>query len=552
MTRTMVPRFILALLFAALVAAPGLPLLAPSAHAQIGLSGRIQGLGADFDGIVDDAITDAARNPARLGGINGRQFYLTRPTGWVSYLRLPRWRSSGGFGTIVPTEGYYNSLSFDEGLSVDRVRATYFTPIAGDMQSSFSVDMGAYGSDDGSGFASLSETTRFVIDGITAEEGASARRRDSRYAVFDAAVATTRDPDASALGVRFSVEYLSDEESEFRENSALYWPKTDASEQVLEYGLYKENESHEQFGASATVGWFRPSGVVREVSLRAGGTRLSRDVAELDQDIFDEDVDGNGLDPSGVFPIYVFELDEIESERDLSGGSVVGRLLLDYGDRWRSVHRFGGTILSGDGAAAYASDDTDRDAGASTRLVQGARYTYDTSVTRVAATSVVGYVDELVEDVRFALALRADYSRDEFDEDASGTGQLEFEDGAQTVRFDSPYDQHISFTDEELRAAVTVAAEWTLPKYLTFRMRLRYGAERREYSMETDRRVDTSGTDLEAFNTGRRRSTGVDWDTDFGHGAGVSVRLEDRLFVDLYSSSLNFTGFSYGSLRWVL
>jgi hypothetical protein len=338
--------------------------------------------------------------------------------------------------------------------------------------------------------------------------------------------------------------------SRFRQASDVVWPKTNFSEQVIAYTLWKESESFEQYGAGATLGWFRPAGVLREASVRVEGVSISRDFYEVDQEIFDEDADGNGVDPVGVFPVYQYDLSDIESTRDLKGGEFSSRVVLNHGKHWRSVHSVGGSLLSGDGKAQFTVDDTDRDATTNRRLQQGAEFTYDTEVDRLVASSAIGYTDELVDDVLFATVLKVVYARGEFDERGTGEGHLEYYDGGPSLDFESPYGQRIRLEEERVWAALSAGTEWTLPKYLTFRIGFRFAGSRREIRNESNREVDTSDTGLDMLNSWSSSDHTIIWDTDVTYRTGLGARLADRLFVDLYTESFDFAEFYYGSIRF--
>lgn len=538
-------------LLAAAAVAAGISLcMAVRASAQLDVSTRLLGMNGALRGLVDDPITDAAFNPARLAGIAGRQFYLGRRGYDIPAQNFPDWKNVGRYPANVEVESL-DHLDRDL-IGGYRFGVTYFTPFAGGTQASFTVDVSADGGDRGTTAQSL-VPVEYYSDGITnlnIATGVSTNEVDA--VTLDAAISSARDPEARAFGVRVTGARTTLDLRYVDSGEEIAIPLKTPEEQTSRFSLRNDRESYEEWRGEVTAGWFRPRRVLREVSIVGSVSTVSAEKSRMTQDISDDDYDGNGSDPDGGTPYYRFSLEDRTADRDLTGAGATARVILEHSSRWRSRWSAGLSIQSGDGRSLLDDSYIEYHSVASNwEIDQAANQTFDVDVTRYHAEGAVAYSDDVADGVFVATVLQVTYLNDEYDETGTAVGTLFYTDEAETpIELEYPFGRDLSYSSEELRAALMVGVEWTLPKYLC----IRFGAvlqgartdRKHGYREDIDEDIELDGENIEAtaFDQGD-----IDWSTTAGYRVGAGLNLHDRVWLDLYAAELSFTQFSYASLR---
>lgn len=534
-------------LVALMIAGPGF------SFAQTSPSARIQGLGPDYAGVVDDPVTDAALNPARVGAFDGAQVYAGRVVRSFEIFTFPVWQAY--YSPMLQPEGYdYRPRFLDVDYPLTSVRPlafTVFAPVGDGMEASLTVDAGVYGSERLEGGTNVSPTTLFSNGGYRSYTNANAAQTEFDEAVVDAALSTSRYPDAQALGFRVTLRRKKFDVSSTIRSTTTNWPRDDVTEQTQSDRLNKSSEEYDEVGVRGSVGWYRPDGPFREVSLTGGWLRVDRDFSYAYQDVFDEDLDNNGTRPDGGTPEYDFNLVESSSARQYTGGEISARMVFRYGERFRSVHSASASRMEGDGDATTLGDDLERDLGVDEQTRQDAAYSYDGTITSFEATTAVGCVEEVTDRLTVAGVVHGRYTRGEFDEDGKGDGSLLLRDQGVSSTYSSPYLQNVTLLDQVYAVRASAAAEWALPPYLTFRMGVVYEAQR--VKVESNGRIDVSGLEdlINGPAPGSNVNNTLSYSTDTYFRAGLSAKVAERLFVDMYTTALSFSAFSYGTVRFL-
>lgn len=521
--------------------------------AQTAPSARIQGLGPDYAGIVDDPVTDAALNPARVGAFDGGQVYAGRVVRRFEIFSFPGWQAY--YSPTLQPEAYgYRPRFLDADYPLTLVKPiafTAFTPVGDGMEASFSVDAGVYGTERLEGGSNVSPTSGFSNGGFRSRSDASAAQTDFDEAIVDAALSTSRSPDAPALGFRVTLRRKKYDGSSTNRFTTIDWPRDDPTEQVQDSRLDKSSEKYDEIGVRGSVGWYRPGGLFREASLTGGWLRVRRDFYYAHQDVYDEDLDNNGTRPDGGTPEYDFNLSEASSAREYDGGEVSARVVFRYGSRFRSVHSASASRLEGDGDATTIGDDLRRDLGVDEQTRQEIAYSYDGTITSFEATSAVGYVEEVTERLTVAAVVHGRYTRGEFEEDGTGNGELTLRDQGASSTYSSPYLQSITLLEQVYAVRASAAAEWALPPYLAFRMGVVHEAQR--VKVESEGWIDVSGLEDQITDVvpGSTVDNTLSYYTDTYFRAGLSAKMAERLFIDMYTTALSFSAFSYGTVRFL-
>lgn len=524
---------------------------ARTAFAQLGVSARLEGMHPALRGLVDDPISDAAFNPARVAGVEGRQLYIGRRVYDVDAVALPVWQT---FYPRYSTLRIESIGELDRTVSNgDRFELTWFTPFAGDTRASFSADVASYGYDDVDASRSVSRTSHFVSNELSTEEKVDAGKVEHFGVTLDAAVSSARSADVDAFGVRVRAKYVNVDDRYSHTLDELSMPIDSPDELAARYSLDKTHEDYEQWYGAVTAGWFRPQGALREASVTGGATTVSRTLASAVQEIYDEDVDGNGEDPRGTYPQYSFGLGNGASMRDLSGGNATARLVFAHGARWRTRWSGGVSMLQGDGRSTVDANDIDRySANDDVSLKQMAAYTYDTEVTSYFAIGAASYSADVAADVLVATVAQVTYNDDDYDERGGGTAAIEYSNAGATTTYDAPYAHRLSYTSRRVNLIMATALEWTLPKYLTFRFGAWLKGERRDDESKVGRTVDVAAEQFASAGLVTEADRDISWRTSTGYRVGVEVRLRDRVWLDMYTTGLYFTDFSYATLRLAL
>jgi hypothetical protein len=538
--------------FAAAIVALAVALLAGPVHAQLGVSARLEGMSPDLAGVVDDPLTDAAFNPARLGAFEQTQVYAGRlqRTNWI--LQFPGWGAYYPYTSILLAEAVPQSVVREDYplTSAQPATMTWFAPVGADMTASFTADVASYGNDDARAATSFQPTTYPVDDGFTSETGARGSQTEFNDFRIDAALSSARGPDARAWGVRVTLEYKSFDDVDNDTNARVSWPQSDPSQLVLLQSLRKSSDKTHQMNADATVGVYRPGRALREVSMTGGAVTASRKHLLFRQEVSDEDEDGDGVDPDGGVPFYEYLVGDHASEREYTGGAVSGRAVLAHGDRVRSVHTVSYSALGGDGSAELFTAGLERSSGTNNGVTQELTYSYDGTVARFGAESAVGIVEGITDGLRVAAVVRGRYARDEFDDDASGDGTITISEPTGSGTFASGYRHDMSLVRQTQQLRVSLAGEWEVSRYLTIRTGVVYDAVRLESDATASREVTNPdvlsnvGYVVDSNNT-------IDYSTNTSFRTGLGVRLAERLFVDMYAGSLSYTAFSYGTVLFL-
>lgn len=496
------------------------------AHAQTHPSLRIQSLDPIFAGIVDDEITDAWGNPARVGAIDDRSVYTGRFSDRAPYLAFPTFSANY---SQLPLEQLGSNVWQTDYYATDPFAATVFTTVGHGMHAAVSVDAAVYGNDAANNGNRVSDNTRWVGQGISIDEQASASQRDSNRLVLDLALGSAVKPDRSSKGVRLHVEYRDREGTDVWVDNVTEFPTTDPSQLVSDYSASRNSSLGKELRAEITGGVYRPRSVLRDVALTMGVLDLKPRYRVLRQDVFDEDQDGDGADPAGFPPDYEYHTVAGESSRHYTGGGGGARLVLAWGERVRSVHRVDVSVLKGNSNATAMDDDISSNAGNETSFHESIGYSGDGTVTLVSTSSAVGFSEHLREDVLVAAAASGYYSRDEIDEDASGSGDVTQTGSGSSSALSADYTQRNDIVEEQIRATVALAVEWQVTPYAALRFGVSHHAshDKVDGTLMQNIKLDGQPGLLASGDNQIQYTTGTEFRT------GIGVTLADRLTVDL-------------------
>lgn len=522
---------------------------AAPAYGQTDYSLRMHVLGPPLTGIVDDVITDAFRNPGRLGGVAGNQFYLGQfPThGYIipfpevgTYLRYPIHNES--------FDRYSTSLV----ARVTPLAFSLFTTLGESTPVLIAFETDAGGSERVDTKTAITPEGFPFYEEVARDVTADPNRNDLTHFLFALSVAGSAPEYGSrsagaGLKVRYDMYGYMDGNSNRTFTSGGYAP-TD-----IEYRSYGNmlDRGYEEVEAELRAGVFRPGSRVRELVAGAGFTRQTGHYTARRIDIYDEDYDGNGLDNWGLLPTYRYESGDFESNRDYRDVKVFGSLIVEWTEKVRSKHSLSWAEGRGDGGARYLFDDEYYADVTTDVLNETIGYRYDGDRRQYSFSSTIGLVEEVIEAVTISAGVRIRYSGYEFDENGSGAVEAGLTLDDSTYGLETPYDQNQSCRSEVIVMDAPVSLEWKVTSYFTVRLGLLFDASRSEYKTAGRQRVDVVAETLPITELFRYEYRANSYSTDLNSTLGFEFNLRNRLIIDLYDTYAGDIGFSYISARYL-
>jgi hypothetical protein len=312
--------------------------------------------------------------------------------------------------------------------------------------------------------------------------------------------------------------------------------------------LYISNRQYERVSVTASAGFFRPEGLLRDVVI--GGEYLGESVTGgYDGIDFDtNDADGNGVGPWGAHLDYRYLAYAADSDRNYTGFGGFARAHFVWTERLRSAHAARWTRSTGDGATTDSYGQWYEDSS----WQEGVAYTEEGTVDRVQIESSVGFHEKIFDDMLVAFGVHGYFARTAADDGA--IGEFSLSQDAVSV-FAAPYRQRREGTNDVYRLTIPVAFEWPFHKYLTLRIGASFYALRSEAAWRLSTNLDEMfgggylprGGGFEP-QTGERRTEAAG-----RFNTGLEFHFGDRFVVDMAywnSSWVELANFGYLSARY--
>jgi hypothetical protein len=508
----------------------------------------MRALGTVLSGIVDDSISDAYRNPARIGdvsGVNTKLYAGLQPDRALS-LAFPEFQSD--FYDPVPTEGFYLYSYTSDFLIARNYRPlsfSLFTRLRDKLPLSATVEIAVSGDDDLDDNSYVRPDHFPIIEDIEGRELDRTHGQDLYHAQVDLALSgSTPRENSRSTGVRMTARY---DTYEWYDTFSRNWIEAQIENPTeLESDLYAtvQRKKFEEFDASVNFGLFRPGSVVREVIAGAGITKQTGSQNSGRVDIFDQDYDGNGEDPYGFRPVYTYERGLFESNRDYRIFRVFGAAIFAWRPWLRTKHGFSWSEGNGDGSALYRVDDEIYDGFVNEFYNESVDNIYDGDTRRYTATSTIGFVNEVFEGITFAAGTDVSYINSEFEENADGDADVGYVRPETTLTVESPFRQRIWYTSDQLYLHVPASVEWEVNSYLNLRVGLFFNASRREIEVSERQSADLLGVQLPFDHLSLHDGHYVVYATGVSSVLGFTVNLRERLVLDFLDTSTSDLGFS--------
>jgi hypothetical protein len=524
------------------------------AHGQTGYSLRMHALGAALSGIVDDAISDAYRNPARVGGVSGTRsgLYAGLLPGRALYLPFPELTSY--WYDPVPREGveiHYWSSHYLESRSYTPWAFTFFESLGGSMPLSATVEVAVSGDELTEETTSLYPDGFPVFDDIEQDARGNSRHSDFYHLLLDVAFAGSRPrADSRSTGVRLTMRYDAYKRADGRSYHEIETGVGNLTELVSDLDAWVVEEKYDEFDASLNFGLFRPGSTLRELVVGAGLVRQTGIGHNGRVEIYDEDFDGNGEDPYGFRPVYTYQRSLFESDRDYRALRLTGAMVLELGSGVRTTHSASWSEGYGDGRGFYRVDDEIYDGIVNELYNEALGHTYDGDTRQYLFTSAIGIAEEVYDGITVAAGARAYYRHSEFEEDADGPAEVRYVRPDTTFLMKSLFGQRIWHSGEWISLSVPASVEWEINSYLDLRIGLLFGASRREYEGGNRQSAEMLGEQIPFDDLSKRDEHYIAYSTGVSAVVGFALNLKERLILDFLDTSAGDFGFSYVSIRY--
>jgi hypothetical protein len=518
---------------------------ATGASAQTDLSLRTRAIGASFGGVVEDLISDAFLNPARLSAFTGTQVYLAANPHRRYTLPYPRPSDSYGGNALLPTEGYarFNYRDYSESAPYE---ATLFTGLGEGTRASFSFAFFSDGSDD----FEEGDEVRTGSDNLRLEDTARGGSLDLTSFRLEGALSTGDNAEDKSTGLRLALSRSTSEVGSVESHQTIYFEPV--SETALATRYNKRTTDFVQLEAVLSGGIFRPGSMLREFMLTAGYSSREFDTENTQTSAYDNDLDGNGVGMGGS-PEQDYTRSDFTAARAYDGPVIRSRLHMDLTDH--VVFTAGGfyEYRTGSGPASHSFDDIDNEIFGGSSMTVRTPYEYDGTDSRYGLNATFGYREELIPSVLFALGASFQFRRDDFSETGVGTMSVEIVDTT-PVSVQVEYEQKAWRIDDAMYLSIPAGVEWAPIKQLAVRLGMELVGRRTEETRVFRRSPDTTSLPSEftyanEFRWGRTTDQASAYFT-----SGLGANLAERLFLDLLyqsGSTVSLTGFSYVSLRLI-
>jgi hypothetical protein len=522
------------------------------AYGQTDYSLRMRALGTDLSGIVDDPISDAFRNPARVGGMSGTQVYAGQLPGRAFSFVFPELRSY--WYAPIPEERielYDYSWNYVRSQSYTPLSFSVLTRLPGSMPFSATVEVAA------SGRNRMEETVYLSPDGVPIFEDLEeigygpSNRNDFYHVLVDLALSGSPPQDNSrSTGLRVTVSYDNYEWADAWSTYEIETDVEDLTELVSDLDSRLQEKKYDETDASLNFGLFRPGSTLRELLTGVGVTRRTGTQHYGRTEIFDQDYDGNGEDPYGFRPVYTYDRSLFESNRDYRALRVSGAAVFDLGAGVRTKHSITWSEGRGDGAAAYRVDDEFYDGIISQVYNEVVDYTYDGDTRQYMLSSTIGLAGEVYNGLTAAVGSRIFYVSSAFEEDADGSAGIRFVRFDTSLSVETPFQQRVRYGGEGLQLHVPASLEWEIHSYLTFRLGLLFTASRLDYDASGRQSADLLGVQLPFDDLSRNEENHVIYSTSVSSVVGFALNLKEKILVDFLDTNAGEVGFSYVSVRY--
>lgn len=523
---------------AAALAAP-----APRAAAQAEYSLRTRALSPRFAGVVEDLISDAFLNPARLSAFTGTQVYLARNPSPSQTLPYPRISTSYDRNDLVPPE-VWPSGSYSYGALPYQL--DLFTALGG-MRAVFTA--AGYAST-GEDYVEDDELRSSSAGALNLDENARGTRRETSSIRVEAALSTADSADTRSFGMRLQLAKHSLEDEHVDSHNLWYFQSPD--EVAIDARFSRDAYQFDQVEAILTLGMYRPGTMMRGIMVAGGYVRRDYDNLSLQTRSEDNDFDGNGVGMGGS--IYQFyKRTEQSGERDYDGPVLRGRFHLDLTDEVVFVVGGSWEYTTGSGPAGYAYNSVLNDAAGGSTAVVYTPYDYDGTDTRYGVYGTLAYRTRLNPDVLLGLGVNLAFARDDFSEDGTGVMQVELT-GSAPASEQVDYVQTVWRAEDDTYLRLPAGLEWLPIEPLALRLGLELQGHRYSGTEVSRRTPDTSSLPPDYQRSAEDRRGFSGHSTRILINTGVGVSLAERLFVDLLyqsESQVSLTYFSYASLRFV-
>jgi len=518
---------------------------APDASAQTDYSLRTQSLSLRFGGVVEDLLSDAFLNPARLSAFSGTQVYVAKNPRRTYGLLYPWPEDPFLSAAVLPPEGY-SSFSSSSTYSSAPYELTLFTGLGAGTRGSFSL---AVFSDAGDSFFEDDEVAAFSSSSVRIIEWARGSRQEQTSFRLQGALSTGDSPGDRSLGLRLLLERNTADRGHVDSRTELWLqPVNEAS---IDSRFSRWSTEFTQLNAVVTGGIFRPGAMLREFMISAGYSRRDFDTETMQTRSEDNDFDSNGVGMGG--PVYQFySRARLTGERSYDGPLVQSRVHVDLTDAL--VFTADGFYIhrTGSGPAMHQYNTVLNDSGGRHENSVGIPYDYDGTDSRYGVSATIGYREELTPSVLFALGANIDFTRDNFSENGNGRMRVDV-NGTPPISVEVDYTQKAWRLDDRFWVRLPAGLEWLPIDPLALRLGVELYGYRHEETKVIRREPDTSSLPLEYQRVSEFQSGQTVDDIFVQLNTGLGVNLAERLFVDLLYQSQSIVSLaSYGfvSLRY--
>jgi hypothetical protein len=519
-----------------------------TAQAQTDYSLRMWSLSRHLSGIVDDALTDAYLNPARLGRLHHTQIcgawlpnkYVTSPLSVSTTYDLE-------FGPDVGDGiGYsYTPLAF-----------SFIRPVGDGMVASAGMRAVVSGLDRTSYSPSYDLDEWGSRQTLDQRVGGLDQGDEKVHLLLDLALSGRGD---DTYGLRLTASHNRYRDNYLNTNSMMSIDLSNLTDTALYENFSYRLKSYEETDIAFSAGLCRSEGRVSDLSIGAAIRKQRVSSSVIRSIIEDTDADRNGDRIGGGSPTLRILQDRQDSYKDYLGFRLFGRAQWQAWEELEFVHTVSWHRSPGDGRTEFLSDDMYYSASYDISN-RGGEFAYDGVVSDISISTAAGYSEEIYDGFLAMIGVKGVYELISYEEDGDGTAWafLDQSNGAyDSLYTSSPYAQKHEVDQNLYEVIIPVGCEWKVHDYVTFRI----GVEVTMYHSNSDREFKKSVAAIDLPDSFKDHGADVfetvSYDTHARFNTGIEINVRDKLMLELlafssHSGVVDLARYGFISIRYFL
>jgi hypothetical protein len=525
----------------------GLLLLSETAWAQTDYSLRMWSLSSHLSGIIDDPLTDAYLNPARLGRFDRMQAYGV----W-----LPEKNVMSPFPLSTTRDLEFGpSETYDLDYEYTPLAFSVIKTIGDDKMFSAGMRASITGKDITQSHPSYDLTEWGTRHTLEQRNSGGDRGDETTHLLFDLAASGKGE---RAYGLRLTILHNAYRRNDLNSNSSITIDLSNMTDTSI-YDYFSYNlRKYEETDIAFSMGRCASNGKWSDVSVGAAIRRLSSSVNILERRIEDSDTDRNGDRIGGGSPYLSIREQRLASHRDYLGLRLFGRAQWNVREKIRAVHTIQWNRSWGDGRAEFGADelyygaihDIDERSGS---------FAYDGIFSDLTISTATGYSEEICDGFVAVFGVKGVYTQIWFDEDGEGAAHifLDQSNGSyDSLYYSSPYTQRHDNDAKSYSFIIPVGCEWQVHDYVKLRAGIEFNASHSTSDPKFTKAVAALDPPASFEEMGPDIYYVTSYNTQARFNSGIEINIRDKFILDLLAFSshytiVNFDDYGFLSVRYL-